>query len=71
VNSGIDNILKDFLEANASEVMNMLMTEWNTVEALQVREEEGGEEAIKNLLAYGMTTGQISLALRLPIDKIL
>jgi hypothetical protein len=70
-----NNILKDFLEANASEVQNMLMTEWNTVEYGDVKAEEAREEnqkeTIKNLLAYGMTTGQISQALKLPIDKVL
>ncbi|MDR2607950.1 MAG: hypothetical protein LBC57_06115 [Treponema sp.] len=27
-----NNILRNFLEEHASEVMNMLLTEWNTVE---------------------------------------
>jgi predicted transposase/invertase (TIGR01784 family) len=38
------NILKTFLEENASEVVNMLITEWNWDEALAVREEEGREK---------------------------
>jgi predicted transposase YdaD len=36
--------LKEFLERNATEVMNMLMTEWNWDDALAVRFEEGWEE---------------------------
>jgi hypothetical protein len=36
-------ILKEFLEAHASEVLNMLLTEWNWDDALAVREEEGVE----------------------------
>jgi len=35
------NILKDFLETNSSEVINMLLTDWNMDDALRVREEEG------------------------------
>jgi predicted transposase YdaD len=39
-----NNILKEFLEAHTSEVLNMLLTEWNTVEYGQVQREEGREE---------------------------
>jgi hypothetical protein len=38
------NILKDFLETHSSEVLNMLLTEWNWDEALEVAREEGHEE---------------------------
>ena len=38
------DILKEFLEENATEVLNMLMTEWNWDDALAVRFEEGREE---------------------------
>jgi hypothetical protein len=38
------DILKEFLEKNATEVINMLMTEWNLDDALAVRFEEGKEE---------------------------
>ena len=38
------DILKDFLERNASEVENMLLTEWNLNDAKQVWYEEGWEE---------------------------
>ena len=38
------DILKEFLEQNATEVMNMLITEWNMEDALAVRYEEGMEE---------------------------
>ena len=34
-------ILRDFFEKNAKEVMNMLITEWNMEDALAVRYEEG------------------------------
>jgi predicted transposase YdaD len=72
------NILKQFLELHSSEVINMLFTEWKEEEALEYRYEEGRNEGrnegknedIKNLLAYGMTAGQVSKALKLPLDKV-
>ena len=42
------DILKEFLEKNSSEVINMLMTEWNWDDALAVRYEEGREEGRVN-----------------------
>jgi predicted transposase/invertase (TIGR01784 family) len=56
-----NNILKKFLEEHGSEVFNMLLTEWNWDEALEVAREEGREDGLeeekliiaKNLLAKG------------------
>ena len=42
-----NDILKGFLEQNGTEVMNMLMTEWNWDDALAVRFEEGLEEGME------------------------
>jgi len=42
-----NDILKEFLEKNATEVINMLMTEWNWEDALAVRYEEGIEEGLE------------------------
>jgi hypothetical protein len=53
-----NDILKEFLEANASEVMNMLLTEWNTVEYGEVQREEGREEGLEIGLEKGLTKGQ-------------
>jgi hypothetical protein len=39
-----NDILKEFLEKNGTEVINMLLTEWNMDDALAVRFEEGREE---------------------------
>ena len=39
-----NNILKSFLETQGSEVLNMLLTEWNIEEAKEVWWEEGREE---------------------------
>ena len=41
------DILKEFLEENATEVMNMLMTEWKMEDALAFRFEEGIEEGME------------------------
>jgi hypothetical protein len=41
------DILKEFFEQNASEVVNMLMTEWNWDDALAVRYEEGMEKGLE------------------------
>jgi predicted transposase/invertase (TIGR01784 family) len=53
------NILKEYLEAHGSEVYNMLLTEWNQDEAIEVAREEGMEEEkliiAKNLLSKGST----------------
>ncbi|GHV27752.1 hypothetical protein AGMMS4952_09970 [Spirochaetia bacterium] len=69
------DILKDFLALHSSEVINMLFAEWKDEEALEYRYREGRNEGknedVKNLLAYGMTAGQISEALKLPIDTVL
>jgi len=55
------DILKEFLEANATEVLNMLLTEWNLEDAKKVwyedgledGREEGREEIARNALAEG------------------
>jgi hypothetical protein len=53
------DILKDFFHQNSTEVMNMLMTEWNWDDALAVRFEEGREEGLietaRKALASGAT----------------
>jgi hypothetical protein len=64
------NILKDFLELHSSEVINMLLTEWNWDDALMVREEEGmekgmekGQNMVLALLEQGYTPEQIKAKL--------
>jgi DNA-binding NarL/FixJ family response regulator len=68
------NILKDFLETHAAEVLNMLITEWNWDDAFAIQREEGREEGreedVKRLCKYGMTPEQIAEALELPPDTI-
>ena len=48
-----NNILKDFLEEHGTEVINMLMTEWNWDDALAVRYSEGMEEGIEKGIEKG------------------
>ena len=53
-----NDILKEFLETHSTEVINMLITEWNWDDALEVRYEEGredrDEEIARNALAKGI-----------------
>ena len=47
------DIMKEFLEANGSEVANMLLSGWNMDEALAVSKEEGFEDGLEFGVAYG------------------
>jgi hypothetical protein len=51
------NILKEFFETHSTEVMNMLLTEWNWDDALAVQREEGLEEGLAQGLEEGLTKG--------------
>ena len=51
------DIMREFLERHASEVLNMLMTEWNWDDALAVRYEEGWEEGREEGLQRGLIKG--------------
>ena len=70
-----NDILKDFLEKNGTEVMNMLMTEWNWDDALAVRFAEGREdervEIAKNALIEGASVEFINKITGLDIERIL
>jgi len=50
-------ILREFLEKNATEVLNMLMTEWNIEDAKKVWYEEGLEEGMEKGMEAGMEKG--------------
>jgi len=52
------DILKEFLEKNASEVINMLLTEWNWDDAKQVWYEEGMEEGLEKGREEGREEGK-------------
>ena len=63
----ICNILVYFLEKHASEVLNMLFTEWNLDDAIAVAKEEAHEESreeILDLINKGYTLADIEKHLR-------
>ena len=64
------DILREFLEVHATEVLNMLLTEWNTEDAKKVWYEDGLEEGIEKgknyvmeLLEQGLSIDEIKLRL--------
>jgi hypothetical protein len=66
------DILKEFLEKHATEVLNMLMTEWKLDDALAVRYEEGWECGMED----GRAKERVNFALKLlrrnrPIKEII
>jgi hypothetical protein len=71
-------ILKEFLEKNATEVLNMLTTEWNIEDAKKVWYEEGREEGLekglekvaRNALAQGVSPELIRTITGLDIEAI-
>ena len=73
------NILRSFLETNASEVINMLLKEWNMDDALRVRGEEklregmqqGLQQTARKMLNMGMDVDTIAKATGLFVDDIL
>ena len=52
-----NNILRKFLETHSSEAFNMIFTEWNWDDALEVAREEGREDGLEEGMAQGMTQG--------------
>jgi len=72
------DILKEFLEQHAAEVLSMLMTEWNMDDALAVRFEEGIEEGheaatvaiAKNALESGLSLDFVQKITGLDMDAI-
>jgi len=72
------DILKEFLEKHSTEVFNMLLTEWNTEDALAVRFEEGIEtgreerdrEIVQNALAKGLPIEMIHDITGLDMESI-
>jgi hypothetical protein len=70
-----NGIMKEYLKTHASEVCNMLFTEFNMDEALRVRFEEGQETAAETIAANWLKSGAapdlVSKGTGLSIDKIL
>jgi hypothetical protein len=65
------DILKEFLEKHATEVLNMMLEEYTVEDAMTLMREEGREEDIRNLIVFGMTPEQVSEALRLPPETVM
>jgi hypothetical protein len=58
------NKLKEYLEKHGSEVVNMLLTEWNMEDALRVRAEDGREEgALKSKIDMAQRLAQMGISL--------
>jgi hypothetical protein len=72
------DILKEFLERHSTEVFNMLITEWNTADAIAVNREEAWEEGqeaattniARNALAKGATPEFVQDITGLDMDVI-
>jgi hypothetical protein len=56
------NILKSFLEQNGSEVVNMLLADWNMKDALAVQREEGIEEGMEVGMERGVEKEKLETA---------
>ena len=52
------DILKEFLEKNAREVLNMMFTEWNMDDAIAVTREEALEEGLERGFSLGIEKGR-------------
>ena len=81
-----NNIMKEFLELHGSEVSNMLLSEWNMDEALEVTQEEAFADGVeygleqgqevereKNIRAFGeiLPPDKIASTLGVPLDYVL
>jgi predicted transposase/invertase (TIGR01784 family) len=67
-----NNILKDYLEKHGSEAYNMIFSEWNWDEALEVAHEEGWEDGLEEGLEKGREEGReegMELAARNALSK--
>jgi hypothetical protein len=68
------DILREFLEKNSTEVVNMFLEEWNLEDELYYTREEGREEGrqeiARNALAEGATVEFVQKITGLPIETI-
>ncbi|MCL2793453.1 MAG: hypothetical protein FWD87_10245, partial [Spirochaetaceae bacterium] len=51
------DILREYLEIHGSEVLNMILTEWNTDDAIAFAREEGREEGLEKGREEGLEIG--------------
>jgi len=52
------DILREYLEVHGSEVLNMILTEWNTDDAIAFAREEGREEGLEKGREEGLERGR-------------
>jgi len=68
-------ILLSFLESHASEVLNMLFTEWNLEDAIAVAKEEAVEDRdlqiAKEMLADGIEPARVARITKLSEDQVM
>ena len=71
------DILKKYLEIHGSEVLNMILTEWNTEDAIAFAREEGREEVreekrsiARNLLAEGSSPDYVQKITGFSLEEI-
>jgi len=62
-----NNILKQFLETYSSEAFNMIFTEWNWDDALEVAREEGREDGLEEGIEF---TARNALSKGIPIQTV-
>jgi hypothetical protein len=67
-------IMKNFLEENGSEVINMITTEFSLEDALKIRYEEGVEQGLlqvaKELIKKGNDLKEVAEITKLPMETI-
>ena len=56
------DILREYLEIHGSEVLNMILEEWNTEDAIAFAREEGREEGLENGREEGKTEEKLEIA---------
>jgi predicted transposase/invertase (TIGR01784 family) len=64
------DILKEFLELHATEVLNMLYTEWNWDDALAVAREEGIEDGLEKGIEKGLEEGHFNEKLEIALNLL-
>ena len=64
------DILKEFIEQHSTEVMNMLMTEWNWDDAKEVWQEEEREKIARNAFAEGSTVDYVQRITGLDLETL-
>jgi len=66
-----EGILEEFLQTHGSEVENMLFTEFNLDDLVEVRVEETKEEFVQNAISEGLDDDTIQRLTKLPMEKIM